>query len=111
MSVVIDVGGALVRSATKAPQITPFFAVANIRAAPFPNPPTPRPLSTGRAAALPVPKRMVPLGLMLSDVALASFAGPPPPDPKISTPTRIGASVVLVQEKNVPRPPSSSTPG
>src|SRR5207249_5890560 len=108
---VMEVGGSLPGSARKALQMMPLFAVARTRAEPLDNPPAPKELFTERPTAAPVPKRTVAPAATLSDVALGSLNAAPPAGPKISIPTRMGAPVVFVQGKKVPRPPVRITPG
>ena len=71
----------------------------------------PKELLTESPTAAPVPKRTVAPAATLSDVALGSFAAAPPAGPETSIPTRMGAPVVFVQAKKVPRPPIRITPG
>ena len=80
-----------------------FDDVARMRAEKLPGKP-PIVESTLIPAAARVPNITVAPGPTLREVATASFPGPPPAEPKISTPTCIVAVSVDVQPKKVSRP-------
>jgi hypothetical protein len=89
-------------------QMIPLRSVARIRADHLVGPLSELSTPTQRDAA--VPKRALAPGPIVSEEALGSLAAPPA-ELKISTPTRMLASVVLVHAKNVSTPQLPTTPG